>query len=500
MFRTWLSASFEKNRRGSEIPSNDRKQFRICAARKEYEGCTVSFFSDTDLRGLKFVCTQNLSGLEYTVFEEHFIKIDGIGWPDPLLPFPGTFDMKKGETYCLLLRFMTNSETGEGDHTVKFAVLDGGIPLSEISVTVHVWNFSLPSRPTFETAVWLGHNSLAVHSGLGPKFSQIHDKEDTVITPDIKEEFNQIYKKYYDFLLEYKISVAGLPYDILDERADRYLDNPQITTVFLNNKANNEELRKRYDKIKSNPEWFGKMYMYPYDEPHTSTMLDEQKAMIDGLRAICPQARYGCAYFTNVTHESGADQLDFMSEYIDILCPKLHMFQSVGYRDRLLKLRSSGKKIWSYVCWEPGKPYVNLFLNEPGLDHRLMIWQMHRAGAEGFLYWNATYWRFTSDPWEDMATVKWLTDKVYGDGSLLYPGLKFGIDGPCPSIRLEALRDGIEDCEMLIMAEKLIGEEAFTFIDRLSTGVIAYTDSAEEFLSVREELGNRIEAELSKNT
>jgi hypothetical protein len=37
----------------------------------------------------------------------------------------------------------------------------------------------------------------------------------------------------------------------------------------------------------------------------------------------------------------------------------------------------------------------------------------------------------------------------YGDGSLLYPGKKVGIDGPVSSLRLEVLRDGLEAFDYL---------------------------------------------------
>lgn len=46
-----------------------------------------------------------------------------------------------------------------------------------------------------------------------------------------------------------------------------------------------------------------------------------------------------------------------------------------------------------------------------------------------------------------------------GDGALFYPGNDAGIDGPVASLRLKALRDGMEDYEYFALLEKL-GEKA----------------------------------------
>ena len=41
----------------------------------------------------------------------------------------------------------------------------------------------------------------------------------------------------------------------------------------------------------------------------------------------------------------------------------------------------------------------------------------------------------------------------YGEGSLVYPGRAVGCDGVVPTIRLKALRDGIEDYDYLALLE-----------------------------------------------
>ena len=58
----------------------------------------------------------------------------------------------------------------------------------------------------------------------------------------------------------------------------------------------------------------------------------------------------------------------------------------------------------------------------PAMSHRMLFWQEWKYRSSGLLYWSTTYWEpaptGTDDPWEDMATVKWISKDLYGDGSL----------------------------------------------------------------------------------
>jgi ABC-type bacteriocin/lantibiotic exporter with double-glycine peptidase domain len=51
-----------------------------------------------------------------------------------------------------------------------------------------------------------------------------------------------------------------------------------------------------------------------------------------------------------------------------------------------------------------------------------------------------------------MATVKGLDPNVFGDGSLLYNGNHVKLDTAVPSLRLDIIRDGMEDYEMILAA------------------------------------------------
>jgi hypothetical protein len=90
--------------------------------------------------------------------------------------------------------------------------------------------------------------------------------------------------------------------------------------------------------------------------------------------------------------------------------------------------------------------------------------------------------------------VKWINPNLYGDGSLLYPGKKVGIDGPVSSIRLECIRDGIEDYSYLWLLEQKAGRDAvLPYVRKLTTEWKDFTRDPALFKAVREEIAAQIE-------
>ena len=86
---------------------------------------------------------------------------------------------------------------------------------------------------------------------------------------------------------------------------------------------------------------------------------------------------------------------------------------------------------------------------------------------------------------------------MFGDGSLLYPGTEVNVDGPCGSVRLRTVRDGIEEFEMLTMLENAKGRAAIDgIIGKISKNVVEYTSDENDLAAARIELGNALEQAL----
>jgi hypothetical protein len=278
--------------------------------------------------------------------------------------------------------------------------------------------------------------------------------------------------------------------------------------------VSDETLAAYYEKLKSNPEWLRKAYLYPIDEPTRKDMLDGIAENVERYKRICPEIKVGTAFFCNIGYDEKRDQVEFLTETLTMLVPKVCNFNPVNdgwgrgipttdrfpsFAERMKAFKESGKHLWSYVCWEPEKPYANVLINEPGSNHRILFWQQYLIGSEGFLYWCVNEWNCCADPWTDGATVKWLSDNVFGDGNLTYPGHRVGYDGACGSIRLDAITDGVEDYELLLLAEKYLGRELLeTITSAVTRGVADYTFDNKVFDSVRITLGELVEREINK--
>jgi hypothetical protein len=94
---------------------------------------------------------------------------------------------------------------------------------------------------------------------------------------------------------------------------------------------------------------------------------------------------------------------------------------------------------------------------------RLLPYYCYKYGVSGFEFWGLAWW--TYNPWQ----VGWHQfirqseegQKYYwvrypnGDGFLTYPGKPVGMDGPASTIRLEQIRQGLQDYDALALLADL---------------------------------------------
>ena len=116
----------------------------------------------------------------------------------------------------------------------------------------------------------------------------------------------------------------------------------------------------------------------------------------------------------------------------------------------LLTRASEGGSVWWYVDHAPPRPYGNLFLDFAGIEHRVLFWQAWALGVKGMHHWAVNVNPDGQDPWQSQIDVT----PANGNGMLIYPGP----NGPVPSIRLAAVRDGLEDYEYLVLLGDLLAE------------------------------------------
>lgn len=201
----------------------------------------------------------------------------------------------------------------------------------------------------------------------------------------------------------------------------------------------------------------------------------------------------------------------------DIWCPLTPSLASDFYQKR----RAAGDSLWTYVCVSPrdGR-HANFFIDEPAVDHRVLFWQCRQYNCTGFLYWAVCWWEGFPSPADSEFTfpeipirmenhIMYKRTQVNGDGFLMYPDGDFN---PLPSVRLEVIRDGIEDYEYLALLEELVGrcrarqlqlnlddqtlrraEELMHVPAEISASITEFTQNPDSILSRREAVGEMIE-------
>ena len=507
----WYAHSITKT--DPDRPSDTgMRSYTVYMAKAETEDAQIVISSSDAKSGLSVTCTPltNKDGYEINaeIYRQYYIKCGKKYYPDPIAPMNDTtrvFDIDAGKSQAMFVRLKSTKDTPAGDYEGVVSVKEGEKTVKQVRLFAHVWDIELPEVLT----------SAAV-SGMGSgDIYRFHDRNNGT----------DYYKEYYDLLLEYHVNAYELPYDVLDERADAYMSDPRVKFFRLPYIGDDAKMVAWYEKLKTNEEWFKKAYFYPYDEPGSVDALNQMAGYCARIRRLCPGIKIVVPFFQDVQYDDTRDQVAFMSEYIDIWCPKSFCFtktedrangrkllynakQRKTYEDfgkRMQAEAAGGDEVWWYVCWEPGMPYLNMYVDMTGLQNKLLFWQQKQYDVTGFLYWSCTFWERVENPWTNMATVgkdyrtgqTWLSDKVFGDGVLLYPGSVQDVDGGCGSFRLTMVRDGIEEYEMLTMLEAAAGsDKADEIISKVSTNIVNFTDDEEAMVNARLTLGNALEAAL----
>src|SRR5262249_41352121 len=81
-----------------------------------------------------------------------------------------------------------------------------------------------------------------------------------------------------------------------------------------------------------------------------------------------------------------------------------------------------------------------------------------------------------------------------GEGMLTYPGEHVGVDGPIPSIRLKALRKGVEDYEYVELLKRAgRGDWAMHLVKEVASDWNSWTRTPAALEGVRQEMGAELD-------
>ncbi|MGI6459593.1 MAG: PQQ-binding-like beta-propeller repeat protein [Candidatus Hydrogenedentales bacterium] len=167
--------------------------------------------------------------------------------------------------------------------------------------------------------------------------------------------------------------------------------------------------------------------MYPVDEPGLEEGLVERYLF---FAQLAREADPKILMYTDPVARIRKEELVQMLPYVDIWCPNLEGFLLDENQDKLEVIKNSGKTLWTYECLDNAKH------RSPLGYYRAQPWLAWHHGLTGIGFWS--YCTSVADPWyRPENTLDYL---------MVYQG-----DGVVLSKRWEAVRDGIEDFDMLVV-------------------------------------------------
>ena len=132
-------------------------------------------------------------------------------------------------------------------------------------------------------------------------------------------------------------------------------------------------------------------------------------------------------------------------------------------------------ELWWYGCTHPVNPYPSFSVNSPLMVSRALGWMMYDYDVDGILYWCVNSWGYGDEEKDFWNTYDSATP---GEGILVLPGSDYGVTGPIGTIRIENLRESMEDYEYLWLLEQF-GGSIDSYVAGLYEGTIPATDAAQ---------------------
>jgi len=187
------------------------------------------------------------------------------------------------------------------------------------------------------------------------------------------------------------------------------------------------------DHLKARGRGYSDYAFYPIDEPgldygpNTANLVDAGRL----YREADPLFRI----YTDPVPSLSWKDFERIWPYVDIWAPSMRLVSGIPSGDpRIKRIMASGKTLWSYECVSQVKSLSPLRYN------RANAWRAKFYGLTGLGFW--THSTIEYDPW---LAGKGINDEY----ALVYPG-----ELPVPSVRWEAVRDGMEDVAAITLLER----------------------------------------------
>jgi hypothetical protein len=396
------------------------------------------------------------------------------GWyPDPLVDLPLTLEADR--TRAVLVTIHVPKEARPGLYRSAVVVRQGDREIGRSAFRLRVAAADVPAERTLRVTNWFRVDDRHAKQFWGaPQFSDpwwnlvanlarvmAEYRQNVVLTPtlDLVEllpgegsrfGFDRFDRWVETFQRAGAIFIEG---EHLVGRAGGY-DEPLVVPVLLQEGPKIRKVELPLDDPRVQPfldaflpalnrhleekGWKPAYLQHVLDEPH-----GEEPAAYARVAALVRKHLPGVPTIDAI---DAHDVPDALREASDVWVPQLGRFD-----DQLALLaerQHAGHEVWFYTCLFPRGRYMNRLMDFPLLKTRLLHWVNYRHSLTGFLHWGWNFWG--PEPTKDTQPVINLNQTLLpsGDAFIVYPDrARLSVFS---SVRLEAMRAGIEDYEMLV--------------------------------------------------
>lgn len=469
---------------------------------------------------------------------EHYIMLYGksspIGetgyWPDALAPIAEPFSMQAQFDVVgnrpLWVDIAVPAHTPGGLYKGTVEITQHDRSIARINLELQVYHFSLPDSTHLITYMNISKGWLA----------SFYHQSDTSAAID---SLTQI---YYDFLYRHRmepwfndqlkptITITGdqLQVKFNDSRYQYYMNQLHTKRVLLN--AYPGELKRlikaplfsdafnrlvgaylsQVEAYFDQHGWHDRLvFNSPIDEPGSKEAYEHTRQWGD----LVHHTTHGVPFLATKSPVTDRRHQDWgtLRGYVNNFSIHGNALNEAAVKQAIVEEKAKGGEMTWYISCDQAYPQPNYFIDAPALDLVMVPWITARYHMDGILYWGLNFWPQTPNPWLDAVTYisGFECSSGYvlnGEGSVLYPGDytrqytgEPNVHGPVSSIRMELLRDGIEDYEYLW----LLGHEgaqayADSLVRNMVVDVSAFSRNVESLYQTRRAMAERLEALTAK--
>lgn len=362
-------------------------------------------------------------------------------WPDPLLPNDVT-SISGTDLGLFWVEVFVPKDAQPGMYN-GILILEADNEKVEISLSLEVYSFALPDRVEFPLTVWTG-------KGLpwGTEMDLEANRQLWKMLLEHSIDPISVGKEYFSF--------ENMDFKTLDENIEYCLEKG--LQVFEIPRADSNSLAPLISHLREHGYLKKAMIYSADDEPDDETFANKIIPAYNKMHSAYPDLRVFQATEYHPDIDKGCD----------IWLNDLSTAKGIEFA-----MQNKGKaELWAYYCHLPihidyCRPLItapNMLIDNEAIEHRLAFWIAWKYKIKGmFIYagnhgwgnsgidsknWEKTGWKLPSP---DMPLTYPYAGVHNGNGYLIYPG-------PCPSIRMKVLRDGMEDLGYFTILDNIVAK------------------------------------------